>query len=477
MVVTPTAQAAVGSATLFVTAQSTHNPALFASATLPITVLASTGVAVDVALDPVLTVPMGVIQDPTADTPFTLNHIANGRAEIPNAAYNVHIQNKGNAPATFNVSVSRACLRAGPSGAHPPRRKSPLPPAGRRQSGCTSCRPAGTLPAAGANFPFAVTAVDTANGANTATANATFTMPGLPFPYLTADPLLQTVTPGEPVTISLRVQNVGNVSAAFPITATVRDRHFSTAVVSPNPLTSPHTFNTGTLAPNASFETNILLDTSTATPGTTYFVQAASVAGEYEPQAISAVQIASLLTAPLLETAACLIEPMSTATTHLGQTIMAAELSCGTGNCPPTARAELLNAIDSYLATTNRAGFPVDTSAVTAARATVAAANTTAELLDALPPLVAAVLPINEAACTYNQHRVSGRFTPYVAAILLGQTAEFSLDVTNHGTLATTYAITVAGLPTGDVTFNETIPPWHDSLTARVQHPRQLGHV
>ena len=62
--------------------------------------------------------------------------------------------------------------------------------------------------------------------------------------------------------------------------------------------------------------------------------------------------------------------------------------------------------------------------------------------------------------CEISQHRVDGRFTPYVDAILLGDAANFTLDVTNLGTLTTTYNITVTGFPSAPpLLFSPSIPP------------------
>ncbi|MCA9979795.1 MAG: hypothetical protein KDD89_03160, partial [Anaerolineales bacterium] len=391
-IITPTAKAALGTATLLITAESTQYPGLFASATLAVEVTPSTGIGLSVTPDPLFTVPMGVVQGTAYADPLTLNHAGDGRAEVPGAAFNVRLQNQATTAVSFDLTTSGL-----PAGwavwSQAPQPRLDLAPGAAQTVGLYVVPPEGPLLSADSAFPFTVTAVDTSNPANTTTANAVFTMPALPFPYLTADPLLQTVAPGQPVTVSLRVQNVGNTAASFPITASVRAGHFSTAVVSPTLLTSPTNFETGSLASNAIFETNLLLDTSTAVPGTTYFVQAQSVAGEYDPTALTAVQVASLLTAPLVETAACVADPLATATTNLGAVITTLEGACADGNCPPSGRTDLLNAVDSYVGTLVKVGFgfEADTSAVTAVRDDIAAAETTAELTATFAPLVTAV--------------------------------------------------------------------------------------
>jgi hypothetical protein len=69
----------------------------------------------------------------------------------------------------------------------------------------------------------------------------------------------------------------------------------------------------------------------------------------------------------------------------------------------------------------------------------------------------------------------AARFTPYVNAILLGATANFSLDVTNQGNIATTYAVTVTGLPGGAVQQNLTIDPGATTSLPLGATPATLG--
>ncbi|NHZ72234.1 MAG: hypothetical protein GWP17_04005 [Aquificales bacterium] len=76
-----------------------------------------------------------------------------------------------------------------------------------------------------------------------------------------------------------------------------------------------------------------------------------------------------------------------------------------------------------------------------------------------LNALTTAVTDQELQLCDLEEHQPSARFTPYVDAILLGDSTNLTLDVSNDGTLATTYAITVTGLPSGDSFFNEAINP------------------
>jgi len=460
VVITPTAQADVGVASVLVTAQSQTYPELFASATLDVTVTPSAGVTVDVMPDPTLTIPMGTVQGSDYGGPLTLNHLGDGRVEVPGAAFNVVVDNLSTDSATYDVAATG--LPAGWAAWSLSTPVVALEPGASRTVGLYVVPPEGTLPAPGTAYPFTVTVTDVGNGAINASANGTFTMPSIAFPYLTVDPVAQTVTPGQPVTIGLTVQNVGNAAGSFEITGTVRAEQFSTAQLVPSPLTSPADFSTPSLAAGATFGTDLTLDTSSATPGQTLFVIAESAAGEYAPTAFAVVNVASLLTAPLLDSAVCLGDTTTTsrlAVTTLANIIVAVENNCAGAVCPANSRSDLLVAIDGYLAAMGQTGYGGDTSAMLAARATVAAAETGPELLAALPAVVDAAVALNGETCTYLQHRVTARFTPYVDAILLGETAGYSLDVTNAGTLTTTYAITVTGVPGGDLVFNEQIAP------------------
>ena len=112
---------------------------------------------------------------------------------------------------------------------------------------------------------------------------------------------------------------------------------------------------------------------------------------------------------------------------------------------------------------------------VESATAQLAAQTGSTDILNATAVLGTAVYALSGELCQVEQHRVSARFTPYVNAMLLGGTANFSLDVTNRGSLATTYAITVTGLPGGALFQNATIAPGATISLPLAPAPANLG--
>jgi hypothetical protein len=114
-------------------------------------------------------------------------------------------------------------------------------------------------------------------------------------------------------------------------------------------------------------------------------------------------------------------------------------------------------------------------SALQAALADLAGQSNNAGILAAVADLGSAAYALSGESCQVEQHRAAGRFTPYVQAILLGDAASFSLDVLNQGSIATTYAITVTGLPGGDLLFNPTIAPGATTSLPVAPTPAVLG--
>jgi hypothetical protein len=115
-------------------------------------------------------------------------------------------------------------------------------------------------------------------------------------------------------------------------------------------------------------------------------------------------------------------------------------------------------------------------SGVETAVSTLATAANNSDILAAVSDLSLAIESLSGNLCQVEQRRVNGRFTPYVQAILLGDSASFSLDVTNQGTLTTSYAITLTGLPDGDLFYNETIPPGATTSVPVAPAPNVLGN-
>ncbi len=462
-VVTATAKAVPGSANVLVTVQSTQYPDLFASAVVPLTLAANQAVNVAVTPDPLLTVPMGVVQGSDYEFPLTLNHAADGRAEVPGAAFNVIVRNDATAAATFDLTVTGLpagwAVWSNGSGAQ----TSVTLAAGAQQAiGLYVVPPDGPLPAVGAAYPFTVTAADQANGSVTDSDSGAFTMPALPFPYLTVNPVRQMATPGELVTVPLTLQNVGNSASSFPITVTVRDNHFSTAVVSPTVLLSTATLDSGALSPAASFTTDLVITTTGSVPGSVFFVEARSAAGEFTPMTMAAVEIVSPESGAIFAAAqSCALpgdDTLPTLIEELAYAVVDLEASCATGDCAPYLRDTVVAAIEEVAnrANTLSPGLTAVPPLQTIA-ADLASHTSIADIGSDITALAAAVGDLDVEICEIAEHSIDISFTPTVAAALASQPITFTLNASNLGAITTTYAFTIE-LPTGTQTFADTIP-------------------
>jgi len=135
---------------------------------------------------------------------------------------------------------------------------------------------------------------------------------------------------------------------------------------------------------------------------------------------------------------------------------------CADGDCSPVLRDRVAAAGADLAGYARSAAQPVtlpSLAAVENAAAALAAQNGSAAILAGVADLGDAVYALSGELCQVTQHRATARFSPYIDAILLGAMASFSLDVTNHGSLATTYAVTVTGLPGGAVQQQVSLAP------------------
>lgn len=78
-------------------------------------------------------------------------------------------------------------------------------------------QPTGTLPAPGTPLSFAVTATSTTDPAVTKTAAVSFAMPAVDAVTVSASPDETATTPGTPATVTLTLENVGNVAEAVTL--------------------------------------------------------------------------------------------------------------------------------------------------------------------------------------------------------------------------------------------------------------------
>jgi hypothetical protein len=213
IVATPPPGAAPGDYTLLVTAQSVSRPALIASALHTVTTTPYSGLEMDVAPDPLITVPWG----PKAEgaLPGDTN---NGQLQLPDAAYTIHVTNTSTVAHLFDIAVS---------GDVPPdwlilsTDHVTLPAGGSGQVGLYISPTVTTLPPPGTEYPFTVDVTATDDPALSRTDADLFVVPAIAFNHLTADPPLLYAAPGLTATFDLALTNVGNVAGTFPIAATL----------------------------------------------------------------------------------------------------------------------------------------------------------------------------------------------------------------------------------------------------------------
>jgi hypothetical protein len=465
LVATPPVTAVPAAYTLLLVTQSTQHPWLMRSAQHTVTVTAAPPIGLAATAEPNITVPMGV-----ADFSAVSNQTNDGEAEIPNSAFRLTLTNATAQAQTTTLTVSGA--PAGwlvLNGLRQNNATLTLPPYSQTEVGLYVAPT--TVPAPSTSF---VMAVQASNGAGNANASIPWQMASQPFNYLHIEPATIYITPNGTADVTLTHTNVGNGAGSFPLAATLPSNDWSLA-----PLPSPVALGVG----QSTNQTATLTAGASAAFGQRYQLLLASPApSSYTQYALATVQIVSEESGAIFEAAnSCPVTPsLGAALNALGTAVTELQTWCALGDCPLPLRDAAVSAGQSVVSYANTAANPTTLPAladVSSAVAHLASQTSNANIATAITDLATAVTSLSGELCEVEAHRTSGRFTPYVAAILLGETADFSLDVTNHGSLQTSYAITVSGLPSGDVTFNPTVPAGGTaSLPARPlpQHARRV---
>ena len=448
-----TAQPPIGAAaddyTLIVSAQSATHPDLFATARHVVTVTAVDGVSVSVAPDPTLTIPWGPDYNVLNFNPTI------GRLQIPDAAFTASIQNSSSVGRTFNVNVSGLPGGWAIFGGQPGSTSLSLPlAAGQTVRLGLYISPTLSLPPVGSTYPFDITATADDNGAVTATGSGLFTMPAIPYPAVAVSPAERYVAANSSTAISLTLTNIGNTTADFDLLSTLPAAGWTVSTLQ-SPLS---------LAPGASATQPVTITVTTGDPGVDYPVGFGAVAPTlpYTPTTAIDLYVVSPFTEPIFRAATCNLDSDVLAGAIIGLAVAVDELaaSCTAGSCNLALRDAVVAAAQGVVTYAEAASPLVTTGATVEAAANDLATQTDDAAIEAsLATLATAASNLGAELCEIEQHGVSARFTPYLDAILLGGAANFSLDVTNQGSITTTYAITITGLPGGDLTFNEAITP------------------
>ncbi|MCB0205034.1 MAG: hypothetical protein KDH89_09480, partial [Anaerolineae bacterium] len=118
------------------------------------------------------------------------------------------------------------------------------------------------------------------------------------------------------------------------------------------------------------------------------------------------------------------------------------------GTCSAALRDSTVTAANALVTLVNIAWPTVDTASVAADASFLGSASGNAAISAALQDLSDSAAALGVAVCEAAQHLPSAKFTPSIDAVILGDSATFTLTVTNQGSVATSYAVT-ATLPTG----------------------------
>lgn len=435
---------------LWLIGQADHDPNVLATAQHTVTVPVENGLDMRVVEEADITIPMG-----EAEVEGVSNQTNDGEAEIPGAAHAVALYNASSVTKTIDVTVSGA-----PAdwvildGARQADTSVTLAPGWRTALGLYVSPPSDTLPAAGMSFVIDISADD--GGALSASDQVTFTMPSQPFNFLMIEPATLYVTPTDSITFTVTMDNVGNASGSFPLTATVP---ISSWTVSP--LQTPVA-----LAASETHAQIATLDVVSATLGQRYPLQLETAAMDrYTQYAFADVQIVSADSATVLRAAeatatACPVaEPgLSAALETLALTMVELERWCDIGDCPLPLRDGVVDAASGVAYYADVSPLIPGDDTLAALAATLSTRTDDADILSDLAAISDAVEVIEREICELSQHLPAVEWTPYYNAALQGETVTYTLDVVNHGTVTTTYAIT-ADLPPGQQTFSVTLAP------------------
>lgn len=435
----PPLGATPGDYAILVTAQSSQYPDLFVSAIHTVSTTDFEGMQMAVAEDPLITVPVGPL------APNSIPGDTNtGQMQLTGAAYTIDITNTSTVSHTFDINVSG--LPAGwliLSGAEGDTATSVTLPAGDVGQIGLYISPTLPLPAVGSEFPFNVTATAVANPMLSQSNTAVFTMPAVPFNYITAAPPLTTAAPGTTATLSISLSNVGNAPGSFPVAAAPPDTGWIVSNLhSPLSLLEGETANQTiqlTIPPDADVGRLYTLRLDSPAPGTAY-----------TQTTYAAVQVVTTQALPIYQTAAKAIplfpsgHSLTAALQRLALDVDDLTQSCQAGTCDLVLRNRVA-ASTQQVAVAAAPELPGAAAIATLQQlhTDIAGHSDTAVLLTDLEALAAAITELCQAMAAL-QHRLTATFVPGVNAVLDdGSSAAYTLRVDNTGSLPTTAVITL----------------------------------
>ncbi len=438
-------------AILLVAQSSTHTD-LFGTAVHTATITALQDMALVIKQEPNITIPAGT----KLEIGGAANDTNDGQAELEGMAFTVNISNTSTVSHTFNITVTgqpaSQVILNGVNGATTA--SVTLPAGGVGQVGLYVLPPAGSVPGGGTTYPVDVIVTAEDDPSLTDTEPATPTVGSTPFSYLTLEPAVIYATENSTATFDISLTNVGNAAGSFPLSVTVP---VSSWLVSG--LSSPVALNSGA----EDFQT-IELDINNAAVGFVYplLVSGPIPSSDFSQLASAKVQIVSENAGPIFVVADeladhCTIgEPGLSATVEtLASLINELEASCDSGSCSLSVRDEVVDALNSVAAFADVS--PLITADDTLATIAIDLAGHSDDI-DIQADIVAissAVATLETEVCELTEHTPTVKWLPAYNAGLVSQPVSYTLEVTNQGTVTTTYAVTVS-LPSGTTTYNVT---------------------
>ncbi|MDJ0756141.1 MAG: tandem-95 repeat protein [Ardenticatenaceae bacterium] len=438
--VEPALDAAAGDYSVLVTAQSGQAPAAFSAAVHTVTLLENNSVTLDIARETPVTVPMGLIQEANA-YPGENGHIDNGQAQIPDAAYVITLANASTNPHTYQIDVSG--LPAGwtlLSGANGAANKTVDLAAGQTaEIGLYVNPPDGTVPAAGTSYNIQVSAVGVDDPTLTAADAIVFTMPTVPFPYLTTDQDDYFAEPDSTVEVDLGVNNVGNTAGSFPVTTTVYgDIYAGEAYTSAVLPVTPAVFDTAAVAAGEATTTTLTVDTTGAQLGEVYVVESHSAAGAYEPISYATIKIVSAAALQAKKAAEKLKDLDDDIAGTYAEEVAEVIDKFVDDLTDPDAKQELIDTLEAFVDSLEEGP---GRQALEAVIEDLIAHTDPAELIEDVNDLIDALDILGEELDLRAAYPYTIDLTPGSSGNLPGQVTTYTLSINNLGANVTTYQV------------------------------------
>ncbi|HEY0733873.1 MAG TPA: transglutaminase domain-containing protein, partial [Herpetosiphonaceae bacterium] len=434
-----------GEYTVLVTARSTTYPDLVVSAVHTVTTQPFQGMDLQVAPNPLITVPYGAAE------PQVLANTNNGQAQIPGAAYTVTITNTSTTAHTFSVDVSGLpdgwLILSGAEGSS--QAEISLLPGEVGRVGLYIKPTTATLPAAGSDYPFTVSASATDTSGLAQSVSETFTFPALAFSHLKAVPEIAYSSPGMTTTVGLTMRNVGNAAGTFAVSADLPLASWT--------MSGDTSFD---LAAGQAVTESLTLATPEGEPGQDYPIRLLSESGMYTQTARLVVRMVSqqaLAAHEAAEVANRLPDPeLSAALTNAGIAIQTLENNL----LDQAARDRLVTAIEQIVEQLEPYSALPATGALQAVAQALRNHTSETDIAADLVDLREALHDLQEQLAIIAQYGLAAQITPGAAITLPGRPVTYTLEIANRGKQSTTYVATITpALPSFNSPVTRTLAP------------------